>query len=295
MHENARTDNAEASSLDLGNFLPGAQIAGRYTVQRVISADLCAVYAATENDTDRHIALKIIPNISQFKSARNHTNAIRTIGHRNLVQIYDAGTCDGFFYLAMELIEGQSLRTYLDSFGASGKNIPVPIAARIISEVLIGLEAAHARGITDIDLKPTRVILTSDPTVEAANLKITDLGATARALGSRDPSRNLRYAAPEIVSGRLCGNPASDLYSVSVLFYEMLMHTYPHGEWRSPTLARDDVPEYIGDLIFFGLNQQITRRPQSANEYLSGLVRPRGQARSGDSIASRISRIFRRR
>ena len=60
MHENARTDNAEASSLDLGNFLPGAQIAGRYTVQRVISADLCAVYAATENDTDRHIALKII-------------------------------------------------------------------------------------------------------------------------------------------------------------------------------------------------------------------------------------------
>jgi serine/threonine protein kinase len=181
----------------------------------------------------------------------------------------------------MEYIEAISLRDWHRKQVQDRKDVPLAVAARIVAEILDGLTAAHGKGIVHRDLKPENILLTDDPTPEKASLKIVDFGI-ARAAGAPIESGTgtglgtPRYMAPEQVTNADSAGPSADLYSLSIIFYELLVDVLPQGHWQPPSGGRADIPAAIDRLIERGLANRAASRPQSASEYRQQLVAAMG-------------------
>jgi serine/threonine protein kinase len=139
-----------------------------------------------------------------------------------------------------------------------------------VAEILAGLDAAHKAGVVHRDLKPENVMLTTVPNDQGAQLKILDFGV-ARAAGAGDTgatSLGTRgYMAPEQITAPDAAQPSADLYSLSVMFYELLVGVVPQGHWQPPSGGRSDVPPAIDKLIERGLANNPRVRPQNVAEY----------------------------
>jgi tRNA A-37 threonylcarbamoyl transferase component Bud32 len=254
----------------------GDEFAGRYVIAAVIGeGGMGVVYRARDKVTDRDVALKLIradrlggPEAVARLVREGVTS--RDIRHPNVVAVYDVGEADGQPYLSMEHLAGQSLRGWIGQQMAAGAECSMAVAARIVKEILAGLEAAHAAGVVHRDLKPENVMLLSAPADDAVRLKLLDFGI-ARAGAPSDTSHTglgtPRYMAPEQATAPDAVQPSADLYSLSVIFYELLVGVVPQGHWQPPSGGRRDVPTGVDDLIQKGLSNNPRSRPQSAAEY----------------------------
>lgn len=272
-----RWRQSEDTALDAGTVF-----GGRYTIESVIGrGGMGVVYRAKDSVGDRAVALKLIrsdllggePAVKRLIAEGVLTQDIR---HKNVVNVYNVGQEDGQPFVAMELADGKSLREWLRQQVTARTEVPLRIAARIIAEVLDGLDAAHSMGIVHRDLKPENIILTADPTDKAAPLKILDFGI-ARAAGKMESGTGTglgtpRYMAPEQITNPDAAGPSADLYSVSVIFYELLVDVLPQGHWQPPSGGRADVSPRIDDLIERGLSNRPASRPQTAKGYRQQLV-----------------------
>jgi serine/threonine protein kinase len=169
---------------------PGTVFAERYTIESIIGrGGMGIVYRAMDSIGDRNVALKLIRSdvvggdgaIKRLISEGVLTQDIR---HKNVVSVYNVGLQDDQPFVSMEFVNGVSLREWLRQQVTARTEVPLRVAARIIAEILDGLDAAHSMGIVHRDLKPENVMLTTDPTDAAAPLKILDFGI-ARAARSR--------------------------------------------------------------------------------------------------------------
>ncbi len=171
----------------------GTRFADRYVIEGVLGAGgMGVVYRAQDTITKLPVALKLIrPERVGGKGEIERLVAegvtARDIRHANVVAVYDVGEYQGQPFLSMELLEGQCLRSWQRDHGAAGKDAPFRVVARIISEILHGLEAAHAAGVIHRDLKPENVFLLGEPSAERVSLKILDFGI-ARTLVSSSGS-----------------------------------------------------------------------------------------------------------
>ena len=154
--------------------------------------------------------------------------------------------------------------------------MPLEVAGAIIHALLDGLEAAHALGVVHRDLKPENIMLTGEPGGHSAALQILDFGiarapdtATIRSTGG---TGTIGYMAPEQITYPESVQPSADLYSVSRIFYELLMDVLPTGHWQPPSGGRPDVPASIDRLIEQGLMDRPASRPQSAQDYRAALA-----------------------
>ncbi|MDZ4761984.1 MAG: DUF805 domain-containing protein, partial [Alphaproteobacteria bacterium] len=124
------------------------------------------------------------------------------------------------------------------------------------------------------DLKPENVMMLSEPTDGGVRLKLLDFGI-ARAGGGADTgatSLGTRgYMAPEQITAPDAAQPSADLYSLSVMFYELLVGVVPQGHWQPPSHGRGDVPSGIDDLVQKGLSNNPRSRPQTVADYLKAL------------------------
>jgi len=140
---------------------------------------------------------------------------------------------------------------------------------------LHGLTAAHEAGVVHRDLSPENIMLLGEPTEQAVRLKILDFGI-ARLVSSEIESGTgaigkPRYMAPEqVTTPDVAGAPA-DLYSVSVMFYELLMGVLPQRHWQPPSGGRSDVPVGIDNIIKQGLTDRPASRQQTAKAYRADL------------------------
>jgi hypothetical protein len=146
---------------------------------------------------------------------------------------------------------------------------------RIIREILDALDAAHKAGVVHRDLKPENVMVLGEPTPEAVRLKVLDFGI-ARAAGTRDTGSTatgtVGYMAPEQITAPDAVKPSADLYSRSVMFYELLVGVLPQGFWQPPSGGRSEVPRGIDELIQRGLSNDPRARPQSVADYRKAVV-----------------------
>jgi hypothetical protein len=262
---------------------PGTIFADRYEIQAVIGrGGMGVVYKAADKLTQQTVALKLIR-----PERLTGTNAIekliaegvtaRDIRHSNIVAVYDVGQSDGQPFVSMEYLEGQSLRAWHREQVQKGEDIPLRVAARIMAEIMDGLKAAHAAGVIHRDLKPENIVLVSDPDEDAAPLKILDFGiarATGAALesGTGTGLGTPRYMAPEQITNADSAGPPADIYSSSVIFYELLVGVLPQGHWQPPSGGRADVPTGIDELIEKGLSNRPANRTQSATAYRKAIV-----------------------
>ena len=212
----------------------GAKL-GPYEILAPIGAGgMGEVYRARDTRLGRDVALKILPaafasDPDRVRRFEQEGRAAAALNHPNIVVIYEAGSQDGVFYVATELLEGETLRERL-----AGPTLPVRKAIDYAIQVARGLAAAHAKGITHRDLKPENLFLTKDGLV-----KILDFGLAKRS-GTKlpgthptdlvtqpietDPGKVLGtagYMSPEQVRGQVA-DARSDLFSLGVVIYEMV-------------------------------------------------------------------------
>jgi len=272
-----RTPRGETQRL----MQPGDVFAGRYEVSQVIGeGGMGVVYRAHDKLTEKDVALKLIradrlAGKDAVKRLIREGVTSRDIRHPNVVAVYDVGDAGGQPYMSMEFLGGQSLRAWNRRRLQSSSDCSMRAAANIIAEILAGLDAAHKAGVVHRDLKPENVMLLGEPNDQAAQLKILDFGV-ARAAGAGDTgatSLGTRgYMAPEQITAPDAAQPSADLYSLSVMFYELLVGVVPQGHWQPPSGGRSDVPPAIDKLIERGLSNNPRVRPQSVAEYGKALA-----------------------
>ena len=201
----------------------------RYTLLEVLGdGGMARVHLARDNVLERDVALKILRDayahdegfVERFR--REAKNAA-SLNHSSIVQVYDQGRAeDGTYFMAMEYVPGGTLKERLVREGP----LDPREAAGIASRVAEALETAHARGIVHRDIKPQNVLLTA-----SGDAKVADFGIARAASSKTMTETNLilgtaSYMSPEQVRGERAG-PASDLYSLGVVLYEMLTGELP--------------------------------------------------------------------
>ena len=204
---------------------PEQRIGPYHLASRVGAGGMGEVYLATDVRLGRRVALKLLlPGMSGRSDARarflREARSAAALNHPNIATVFDAGEAEGRLYLAMEYVEGSTLRSLL----AAG---PLPEAEALAYAVQLAcaLDHAHAHGVLHRDLKPENVLIAPDGVV-----KLVDFGiAKTLPSGSEDSTSltspgmfvgTLRYAAPEVLNG-LPATHQSDLYSLGVMLYEM--------------------------------------------------------------------------
>lgn len=262
---------------------PGTIFAERYEIESVIGrGGMGVVYKAADNLTNQTVALKLIrPERLTGSNAVDKLIAegvtARDIRHPNIVSVYDVGQSDNQPFVSMEYLEGQSLRAWHREQVQQRKDISLRVAARIIAEIMDGLKAAHQAGVIHRDLKPENIVLMGEPNQDKAPLKILDFGIARAATVALDSGTGTglgtpRYMAPEQITNAESAGPSADLFSASVMFYELLVDVLPQGHWQPPSGGRSDVPEGIDALIERGLSNRPSNRPQTAADYRKLLV-----------------------
>jgi serine/threonine protein kinase/uncharacterized membrane protein YhaH (DUF805 family) len=258
---------------------PGEVFAGRYTIAQLIGeGGMGVVYRATDKLTEKEVALKLIradrlAGTDAVKRLIREGVTSRDIRHPNVVAVYDVGESNGQPYMSMEFLAGKSLRAW-NRERMQGPDCSMATAASIIREILAGLEAAHRAGVIHRDLKPENVMLLSEPSDAGVQLKLLDFGI-ARAPNSGDTgatSLGTRgYMAPEQLTAPDAAQASADLFSLSVMFYELLVGVVPQNYWQPPSGGRADVPIAIDQLIQKGLSPSPRTRPQAVAEYREAL------------------------
>jgi hypothetical protein len=209
---------------------------GPYEVLAPIGAGgMGEVYRARDSRLGREVALKILPaafanDADRVRRFEQEGRAAAALNHPNIVVIYDAGSQDGLFYVATELLEGETLRERL-----AGSALPVRKAVDYAIQTARGLAAAHAKGITHRDLKPENLFLTKDGLVKILDFGLAKQSAT-RPVGGAHPTElatqpietnpgvvlgTAGYMSPEQVRGQVA-DARSDLFSLGVVLYEMV-------------------------------------------------------------------------
>jgi serine/threonine protein kinase len=286
---------------------PGQVFAERYTIDNVIGrGGMGVVYKSTDKVSSKTVALKLI-NASHLGGERAIKRLIeegvtaRDIRHPNVVAVYDVGLSGAQPFVAMEYLDGISLRSWHGRVMQRGESVPLRVAARVIVEILEGLHAAHQAGVIHRDLKPENIILLSEPTEKSAALKLLDFGI-ARAVGNTSSSSSGTglgtpdYMAPEQRTNPDSAGPSADLYSISIMLYELLVGVVPGRHWQPPSGGRSDVPQEVDALILRGMSDNRALRPQSAPQYRKELIdavnripaesdKPHGNGSGGKTMA----------
>ena len=268
-------------------LLPGAIFGGRYEILGVLGqGGMGAVYKARDRELDRLIALKVIrPELATdpaiLQRFKQELILARNITHKNVVRIYDLGEADGVRFISMEYVDGEDLRTLLRR---AGKFTPKE-AISVVEQVCRALDAAHSEGVIHRDLKPQNIMRDKH-----GRIVVMDFGL-ARSLGETGLTQTgaivgtLEYMSPEQALGNTL-DPRSDIFSVGLIFYELLTGKAPYGadtaiaslmkrtreEARSASDVDASVPKSLSAIVSRCLEREPANRYHSAVELLQQLT-----------------------
>ena len=264
----------------------GKRLDGRYEIRDVVGVGgMAVVYKAYDNIDDRIVAVKILKdeyltNEEFRRRFKNESKAIAVLSHRNIVKVFDVSFGDRLQYIVMEYIEGITLKEYIEQKGV----LDWREALFFSIQILRALQHAHDKGIVHRDVKPQNIMLLSDGTI-----KVTDFGIarfshsetrtmTEKAIGS------VHYISPEQAKGEVTDEKA-DLYSIGVVFYEMLTGRLPfdaesavsvalmqvNNEPALPRTINPDIPLGFEQITMKAMQKNTRERYQSASEILMDL------------------------
>ena len=271
--------------------LTGELIDNRYLLQRQIaSGGMATIYAGLDTRLDRPVAVKImhahLANDEAFVSRFiKEAKATAALSHPNIVSIQDQGWNEGgppAVFLVMELVEGSTLRDYLNEKGS----LTVEQTFQLITPVLSALSAAHRIGIIHRDIKPENILISKDGRIKVADFGLArniTMGQTMTAessvvLGS------VSYLSPEQVQ-RGVADARSDIYAVGIVLFEMLTGSKPysgetpiqiayrHVNDRIPNIQtiKSEIPTAIAELVYEATAPNPDQRPKNADELLNKL------------------------
>ena len=262
----------------------GTFLGNRYEIiSRIGSGGMSDVYKATDLKLNRAVAIKVLK--SEFSSEKNFVSKFRMeaqsaagLAHPNIVNVYDVGEDRGVHYIVMELVEGITLKKYIER----KKKLEIRESIEVAMQVARGIEAAHKQHIIHRDIKPQNIMISRD-----GKVKVTDFGI-ARASSSQTISSNtmgsVHYISPEQARGGYC-DERSDIYSLGITLYEMLTGRVPfegestvsvallhiQGEMVPPREYEPLIPVSLEKIILKCTQKKPELRYSSATELISDL------------------------
>ena len=241
-------------------------------IELIGAGGMGAVYRARQTGLDRMVALKILPEEfgHDVKFALRFTREARTLAklsHPNIVPVYEFGNVGDTYYFLMEFIDGSTLRDVVRS-----KQLEPEHALAIVPDLCDALQYAHDKGIVHRDIKPENILLAKDGTV-----KIADFGLS-RILGNESQQEMLtgthqvmgtpRYMAPEQMESSHRVDHRADIYSLGVVFYEMLTGELPIGRFAAPS-QKVEIDVRLDEVVLRTLEKEPQRRYQRASQIKS--------------------------
>ena len=185
------------------------------------------VYQATDTLLERPVAMKMLHTHLQSQATfmerfRNEAMVLARLNHPNIATLYNFIQEGSDFFMAMEYVEGDSLETLIRRVGA----LPATVCAEIVRQGLEGMYHAHRKGILHRDIKPANLMLTPDGIVKLMDFGIARVVGEQRITQANRVVGTLEYMAPELIKGQE-PSPASDIYAMGVLLYELLSGKLP--------------------------------------------------------------------
>ncbi len=264
-------------------------LSARYAIQHALGfGGMATVYLAHDVKHDRNVAVKVLrPELTAILGGERFLNEIKVtanLQHPNILPLFDSGEADSFLYYVMPYVEGGSLRSLVER----KKQLAIEQAVELVSKVAMALDYAHRQGVIHRDIKPENILLHEDQPL------IADFGialAVSAAGGERLTETGLslgtpQYMSPEQASGDRQLDPASDVYSLGCVLYELLAGDPPHlGSTaqaiiakivtETPTrisLLRDTVPPQVEDALNRALAKTPADRFDSAAGFCDGVI-----------------------
>jgi predicted Ser/Thr protein kinase len=248
---------------------PGLRL-GPYTVGEFLGqGGMGAVYQAEHSSLKRTVALKVLPRglardpefVERF---RREAQALARLHHPNIVAVYDMGQEGDLCYFAMERVDGTNLRSVLRSGGLSGQQ-----ALQLVPKLCDALEYAHAQGVIHRDIKPENILLGRDGEPRIADFGLARLVRGDLPAGTLTETRAVMgtpdYMAPEQRASTHDVDPRADIFSLGVVFYEMLTGQLPLGKFDPPA-KKAAVDARIDLVVMKALEADRERRYRRAEE-----------------------------
>ena len=260
----APSANALPDPAKLAEYFPQLEI-----LELLGQGGMGAVYKARQPALDRLVALKILPSQAAADpgfAARfsREARALARLSHPNIVAVYDFGQTHGLHYFIMEFVDGSNLR----HIEQAGKLSPTQ-ALQIIPQICEALQFAHNEGVVHRDIKPENVLLD-----KKGRVKIADFGLAMilgretqnwRLTGAKDVMGTPHYMAPEQVEHPRDVDHRADIYSLGVVFYEMLTGELPLGKFAPPS-RKVQVDVRLDEVVLHALEKEPQRRYQQASQ-----------------------------
>src|ERR671937_5866 len=260
---------------------------GRYRIMRKLgTGGMANVYLAEDQELGRRVAIKILDDrhagdeqfIERFR--REAKNAAG-LSHPNIVSIYDRGEAEGTYYIAMEYLDGRSLKELIVARGPA----PIHIAIDYARQILAAIRFAHRHGIVHRDIKPHNVLVDGE-----GRLKVTDFGIARAGASQMTEAGSIIGTAQCLSPEQAKGSPVdqtSDLYSVGVVLYELLTGVVPFtGDTQveiamkhlsaladPPSSQRAEIPRELDKVVMRALAKDPHERYQTAEEMDADLAR----------------------
>ena len=263
----------------------GMFLADRYEIiEQIGTGGMSDVYKAKCHKLNRYVAIKVMKSefsedktfVSKFRA---EAQSVAGFTHPNVVNVYDVGDENGVYYIVMELVEGITLKKYIEKRG----KIPFKEAVSIAIQVANGLDAAHKHNIVHRDIKPQNIIISKE-----GKVKVTDFGiakvASSSTINSSSTMGSVHYISPEQARGGY-SDARSDIYSLGITIFEMLTGTVPfdgdstvavavqhiQDEIPAPSTVVADIPLSIDRIVIKCTQKKPDRRYQTAAELITDL------------------------
>lgn len=262
----------------------GMMIGDRYEIlEKIGTGGMSDVYKAKCHKLNRFVAVKVLKqefseNANFVSKFRIEAQAAAGLMHPNIVNVYDVGEENGIYYIVMELVEGITLKKYIQKKARLSYREAVSIAI----QVSMGIEAAHNNHIIHRDIKPQNIIISKD-----GKVKVTDFGIAKAATSNTITSNvmgSVHYTSPEQARGGY-SDEKSDIYSLGITMFEMLTGRVPFNgettvaiaikhiqeEIPSPKEFVPEIPAYVESIVLKCCQKSPDRRYQSMPELIADL------------------------
>jgi serine/threonine protein kinase len=287
----AKTTPPSRKKTEMSPLSLEGQSLGKYRILEPLGrGGMAQVYKAYHPQLDRYVAIKILRSdlveeeefLARF---RREARAVAALRHPNIVAIYDFDVQDELYYMVMELLEGDTLKAYLNALRVHGEHLPPGALVRTFTDVLAGLAYAHAEGIIHRDLKPANIMLTRRGQAVLTDFGIAQIVGGTQYTVSGALMGTLSYMAPEQGLDGRC-DVRSDIYSLGISYYEALTGGVPfdadtplailmkhiNDPLPLPRKLDPSIPEPFERIALRALAKRPEDRFQSANEMAESLT-----------------------